>query len=614
MWATSIARISAGLEGASDVITRPFAVKCPAVGDDFTGADAKANIVDASDAALVAKGQPLGYEGRGAETTTSLVHGQPDLAADHQLRQFGRVGRGGPAMSDDGAGPHHIDLVGNRHDLAQFVRDQNDRRAARTQCREDTKELIRLLRGQDAGGLVEDQNASATVQCFEDLDPLQRADRQVDDQRFGIDHEAVFALEPPDFLARSRSPMPQQRAALGAEHDVFEHREGVHEHEVLVHHADAEDDRIGGPGDHDGFAVDHDLAAVGLVKPVENAHQGRFASAVLSDDSGNRPRCDAERNVTVHANRDVSLRIAAGSITGIVGENGAGKSTLMSILYGFYEADSGEIMIDGKPVVIARPADAIVLGIGMVHQHFVLVDTFTVLENIMLGAEGGALLRHGAAAAREEVRRLEREYGLVVDPEALVVDLPVGALQRVEILKALYRRARILILDEPTGVLTPQETDQLFRILSALRSSGTTVILITHKLREIMAVTDEVYVMRAGAIVAHRRTAATDPAELAELMVGRKVRLTMDKGSGRFGAPALVAEGLTFRDERGVTRVDNVSFCVRTGEIVAIAGVSGNGQSELLELLAGIRPPTAGHFTANGRVITPEAPSSPAED
>ena len=195
----------------------------------------------------------------------------------------------------------------------------------------------------------------------------------------------------------------------------------------------------------------------------------------------------------VHANRDVSLSIAAGSITGIVGENGAGKSTLMSILYGFSEADSGEILLDGKPVVIARPADAIALGIGMVHQHFVLVDTFTVLENIMLGAEGGGLLRRGALAAREEVRRLEREYGLRVDPDARVADLPVGALQRVVILKALYRRARLLILDEPTGVLTPQETDQLFRILSALRSGGTTIILITHKLREIMALTDEVY-------------------------------------------------------------------------------------------------------------------------
>ena len=315
----------------------------------------------------------------------------------------------------------------------------------------------------------------------------------------------------------------------------------------------------------------------------------------------------------VHANRDVSLSVSPGSITGIVGENGAGKSTLMSILFGFYQADSGEILIDGKPVNIGSSGAAIALGIGMVHQHFVLVDTFTVLENIMLGAEGGPLLRRGAAAARQEVARLEREYGLGVDPDALIGDLPVGTLQRVETLKALYRRAKILILDEPTGVLTPQETDQLFRILSALRSRGTTIILITHKLREIMAATDAVYVMRAGAIVAHRRTADTDPAELAELMVGRKVRLELEKPAGRFGPAALAAEGLTLTDERGVTRVDDASFQIRSGEIVAIAGVSGNGQSELLEMLAGIRPPTGGRFNANGRVVTAHTPCSPAE-
>jgi general nucleoside transport system ATP-binding protein len=314
----------------------------------------------------------------------------------------------------------------------------------------------------------------------------------------------------------------------------------------------------------------------------------------------------------VHANRDVSLSVAAGAIVGIVGENGAGKSTLMSILYGFYQADSGEILIDGRRVTIGSSSDAIALGIGMVHQHFVLVDTFTVLENIMLGVEGGLLLRRGAAAARREVQRLEREYGLSIDPDALVGELPVGALQRVEILKALYRRARILILDEPTGVLTPQETDQLFRILAVLRARGTTIILITHKLREIMAVTDMVYVMRAGAVVAHRRTADTDPTELAELMVGRKVRLAPDKTKPRLGQPALVAEQLTFRDDRGVVRVDNASFAVRAGEIVAIAGVSGNGQSELLEVLAGIRAPTGGQFTVNGRVVTPQTPCHPS--
>jgi len=350
-----------------------------------------------------------------------------------------------------------------------------------------------------------------------------------------------------------------------------------------------------------------------LSQPPSTTHGGRRQGRSAEPVPAVQLRHIDKRFGTVHANRDVSLIITAGSITGIVGENGAGKSTLMSILYGFYQADNGEILINGQPVVIASSADAIALGIGMVHQHFVLVDTFTALENIMLGAEGGVLLRRGAAAARAEVARLEREYGLGVDLGAVVADLPVGALQRLEILKALYRHARILILDEPTGVLTPQETDQLFRILSALRSRGTTIILITHKLREIMAVTDEVYVMRAGAVVAHRRTDATNPVELAELMLGRKVRLTVDKGTNRFGAAQLVAEGLTLRDESGVTGVDGASFCLHAGEIVAIAGVSGNGQSELLELLAGIRPPTAGRFIANGRLIAPEAPCTPAE-
>jgi ABC-type uncharacterized transport systems, ATPase components len=247
----------------------------------------------------------------------------------------------------------------------------------------------------------------------------------------------------------------------------------------------------------------------------------------------------------VHANRDVCLSVKRGSITGIVGENGAGKSTLMSILYGFYEADGGEILIKGKPARIRSPSAAIALGIGMVHQHFMLVENFTVLENIMLGAEGGALLRSGVAAARAEVERLERDYGLGVDPDARVSELPVGAQQRVEILKALYRGAEILILDEPTGVLTPQETDQLFRVLATLRARGATIILITHKLREIMAATDEVYVMRAGSVVAFRATAETSEQELADLMVGRKIRLTLDKTPVQRGAPLLTVSHLS---------------------------------------------------------------------
>jgi len=315
---------------------------------------------------------------------------------------------------------------------------------------------------------------------------------------------------------------------------------------------------------------------------------------------------------TVHANRDISMSVARGSITGIVGENGAGKSTLMSILYGFYEADSGEICVNGKLARIRSAHDALGTGIGMVHQHFLLIDTFTVLENIMLGSEAGAILRRGKAAARQELERLEREYGLGVDADALVGDLPVGAQQRVEILKALYRGAEILILDEPTGVLTPQETDQLFRILKTMRARGATVILITHKLREIMAVTDEVYVMRAGAVVAHRRTAETDSGELAELMMGRKVRLDLDKAPARIGAPLLVAQDLVLHDERGIACLDHVGFTVHAGEIVGIAGVSGNGQSELLEVLAGIRLPETGRVIVNGNATGPDSPSDPA--
>jgi len=315
----------------------------------------------------------------------------------------------------------------------------------------------------------------------------------------------------------------------------------------------------------------------------------------------------------VHANRNVSLVVKRGSITGIVGENGAGKSTLMSILYGYYEADSGEIRVDGEQAHIASPSDAIAAGIGMVHQHFMLVENFTVLENIILGAEGGAILRRGAAAARRAVERLERDYGLGVDPDARVAELPVGAQQRVEILKALYRGARILVLDEPTGVLTPQETDQLFRVLASLRDRGTTIILITHKLREIMAATDEVHVMRAGRVVAFRHTKDTSEQELAELMVGRKIRLTLDKAPGKPAPPALAVSHVSLHDERGVLRLDDVSFTIGAGEILGIAGVSGNGQSELLEVLAGIQTPESGSISVGGREISAAKPCGPAE-
>jgi len=315
----------------------------------------------------------------------------------------------------------------------------------------------------------------------------------------------------------------------------------------------------------------------------------------------------------VRANRDINLEVARGTIHGIVGENGAGKSTLMSILYGFYQADSGEIRVNGKPASIKTSNDAIATGIGMVHQHFMLVDNFTVLENIILGAESDALLKSSIAKARSELERLEREYGLEVDPDAIIEELPVGLQQRVEILKALYRGAEILILDEPTGVLTPAEADHLFRILKQLKDQGKTIVLITHKLREIMAITDSVSVMRQGTMVATRETKKTTVEELAELMVGRRVLLRVEKGEARAGEVKLSVKNLVVKDQRGVTMVDDVSLDVRAGEIVGIAGVAGNGQSELLEAISGIRKAVSGSVTLDGKPIDLTGAADPSE-
>jgi general nucleoside transport system ATP-binding protein len=302
----------------------------------------------------------------------------------------------------------------------------------------------------------------------------------------------------------------------------------------------------------------------------------------------------------VHANRDVSLAVRPGTIHGIVGENGAGKSTLMGILYGYYQPDRGEILVRGKPAAIRSAQDALAAGIGMVHQHFMLVEPFTVLENVVLGVEGGLRLAPALARARAELERLGREYHLEVDPDARVADLSVGQRQRVEILKALYRGADVLILDEPTAVLTPAEADHLFRILVSLRGEGKAVLLITHKLREIRAVTDVVTVMRQGRIVATLPTAETTAEQLAELMVGRTVSLHVDKAPARPGEPLLEVTDLVVEDALGVERVKRVSFTVRRGEIVGVAGVAGNGQSELLEALAGIRPATSGQIRVRG--------------
>ena len=314
----------------------------------------------------------------------------------------------------------------------------------------------------------------------------------------------------------------------------------------------------------------------------------------------------------VQANRDIDLAVDRGSITGIIGENGAGKSTLVSILYGFYAADSGEVLIDGKPIRMAGSSDAIEHGIGMVHQHFMLVPTMTVLENVMLGREGGALLAEGGQATRERLTELGRDYGLDVDPDATVGELPVGLQQRVEILKTLLRGARILILDEPTGVLTPQEADRLFEILEILKRDGVTILLITHKLREIMAATDAVYVMRRGEMVAHRRTSETSQEELARLMVGRDVLFTVGGEPGEPGEPILAVEALSHADERGAPRLTGVGFELRAGEILGVAGVSGNGQSELLDILSGIEPPQSGSITFAGRTFTADAPPDPS--
>src|SRR5947207_1934421 len=317
------------------------------------------------------------------------------------------------------------------------------------------------------------------------------------------------------------------------------------------------------------------------------------------------------RNITkrfgdVLANDHVSIKVESGTIHAIVGENGAGKSTAMRIAYGFYTADSGEILVDGQVRQITTPHDAIALGIGMVHQHFMLVDTMSVAENIVLGAEPGTVLALDLATASAQIRKLSEEFKLSVDPNALIENLSVGQQQRVELLKALYRRARLLILDEPTAVLTPQEVDEFFAILKRMREQGKTIVIITHKLSEVMAISDDVTVMRDGKVVGRAKTKDTTAAELARLMVGREVLLRVEKTDAKVGEPRLKVANLSVAAEEGTARVDKVSFEVRAGEIVGIAGVEGNGQTELIEALAGLVEPSelSGSITFEGRDIT----------
>jgi simple sugar transport system ATP-binding protein len=317
------------------------------------------------------------------------------------------------------------------------------------------------------------------------------------------------------------------------------------------------------------------------------------------------------RNITkrfgdVVANDHINIVVKPGTIHAIVGENGAGKSTCMRIAYGFYTADEGEILVDGVVRDIKTPHDAIALGIGMVHQHFMLVDTMTVAENIVLGAEPGNEANLDLAKANAEIRKLSEEFKLAVNPNAVIEHLSVGQQQRVELLKALYRHARLLILDEPTAVLTPQEVEEFFAILRRMREQGKTVVIITHKLAEVLAISDEVTVMRDGKVVGRVQTSETNAAELARMMVGREVLLRVEKPEAKPGAPELSVQNLSVTTKIGGKRLNDVSFEVRKGEILGIAGVEGNGQTELIEALAGLTVPgqLSGKILFEGRDIT----------
>jgi ABC-type uncharacterized transport system ATPase subunit len=303
------------------------------------------------------------------------------------------------------------------------------------------------------------------------------------------------------------------------------------------------------------------------------------------------------------ANDHIDLTIEPGEIHCLLGENGAGKSTLMNVLYGLYQAEEGEILLDDVAQHFAGPGDAMSAGIGMVHQHFMLIPVFTVAENVMLGhEETGFAGRLNLASARAKVREISARFGFDVDPDALVEDLPVGVQQRVEIIKALSRDAQVLVFDEPTAVLTPQETDELMVIMKQLKAAGTSIVFITHKLREVREVADRITVIRLGKVVGEADPTATN-AEMASLMVGRSVELTVQKDPAKPGAPALVVSDLSVIDSRNQVVVDSVSFEVHAGEILAIAGVQGNGQTELTEALLGLQDRVSGEISLDGRSL-----------
>lgn len=307
----------------------------------------------------------------------------------------------------------------------------------------------------------------------------------------------------------------------------------------------------------------------------------------------------------VVANSDVNLTIRAGEILGLLGENGAGKSTLMNVLSGLYRADEGQILIDGNPVGFANAKDAIDAGIGMVHQHFMLVPVFSVAENVVLGVEPTGRFDHlDLKRAREQVRAISTKHGLEVDPDGLIEEMPVGLQQRVEIIKVLFRSADILIFDEPTAVLTPQEVTEFFSIIRSLRDGGKALVFITHKLGEMLEVADRISVLRGGKIVGEGDPKTTTDAELAEMMVGRPVSFNIERTPATTGERLLEISKLNVLNDRDEAMVDQVSFHVQAGEVIGIAGVQGNGQTELVEVLTGLRPLTSGSVRFLGQDIT----------
>ncbi|HEX2981306.1 MAG TPA: ABC transporter ATP-binding protein [Anaerolineaceae bacterium] len=311
----------------------------------------------------------------------------------------------------------------------------------------------------------------------------------------------------------------------------------------------------------------------------------------------------------VLANDHVDLTLEPGEIHALLGENGAGKTTLMNILYGLYEPTEGEIVIRGKPLKFTSPNDAIAAGIGMVHQHFMLIPVFTVTENVMLGSEvtrpGGFLDRKQVA---RDILKISDTYNLAVDPDEYIKNLPVGVQQRVEIIKLLYRKADILIFDEPTAVLTPQEADELFKIMRGLTEQGKSIIFITHKLREVLEIADRITVIRRGKVIGSTLPAEADQNKLAAMMVGRQVQLDLEKAPAKVGDVVLDVKNLVVTDDRSQVAVDGVSFDVRAGEVVGVAGVQGNGQTELVEALTGLRTPVSGNIDIVGHNVTHATP------